>query len=96
MAHDSAEEKRQAHELIERLTPGQVSAVVGLLEAMLDPVSRQLAAAPLDDEPETEEERQAVAEATEWLKHNKPIPFEDVLADFGLTLEDVKKHQDSE
>ena len=96
MAHDSANEKRQAHELIERLTPSQVSAVVGLLEAILDPVSRKLAAAPLDDEPETEEERQAVAEATEWLKHNKPIPFEDVLADFGLTLEDLKKHQDSE
>ena len=96
MAHDSANEKRQAHELIERLTPSQVSAVVGLLEAILDPVSRKLAAAPFDDEPETEEERQAVAEATEWLKHNKPIPFEDVLADFGLTLEDLKKHQDSE
>jgi hypothetical protein len=32
-------------------------------EAMLDPVSLAIAQAPVDDEPETEEERQAVAEA---------------------------------
>lgn len=86
--------REHAHELIERLATSQVAAVVGLLEAMLDPVSRAIANAPVDDEPETEEERQAVAEATEWLKHNKPIPFEEVLADFGLTLEDVKGHKE--
>jgi hypothetical protein len=50
----------------------------------------QLPASQIDDEPETEEERQAVAEATEWLKHNQPIPFEQVLAGMGLTLEVVK------
>lgn len=86
--------REHAHELIERLAASQVAAVVGLLEAMLDPVSRAIANAPVDDEPETEEERQAVAEATEWLKHNKPIPFEEVLADFGLTLADVKGHKE--
>jgi hypothetical protein len=46
MANGSANEKHQAHELIERLAPSQVSAVVGLLEAMLDPVSRAIANAP--------------------------------------------------
>ena len=30
----------------------------------------------------------AVAEADEWLKHNQPIPHEEVLADFGLTMAD--------
>jgi hypothetical protein len=63
MAHNSASDKHQAHDLIERLAPTQVSAVVGLLEAMLDPVSRAIANAPVDDEPETEEEREAVAES---------------------------------
>jgi hypothetical protein len=29
-----------------------------------------------------------VAEAIEWSKHNKPIPLEDVLAEFGLTMAD--------
>jgi hypothetical protein len=48
--------------------------------------SRKLALAPVDDEPFTEEDRAAVAEADEWLKHNDPIPLESVLADFGLTM----------
>jgi hypothetical protein len=33
-------------------------------------------------------ERKAVAEADEWLKHNQPIPHEEVLAEFGLTMAD--------
>jgi len=59
MAYDQTKEK--AHELIERIAPSQLSAVVGLLETMLDPVSRAIANAPIDDEPESEAERQAVA-----------------------------------
>jgi hypothetical protein len=59
MGDDSGSEKQQAHELIERLTPSQVSALVGLLQAMLDPVARAIANAPREDEPVAEEERQA-------------------------------------
>ena len=33
-------------------------------------------------------ERQAIAEADEWLRHNQPIPYEEVLAEFGLTMDD--------
>jgi hypothetical protein len=88
-----ASEKQRAHELIDRLAPGQVAAVVGLLEAMLDPVSRAIANAPVDDEPVTEEEEQALAEAREWLKHNKPIPHEQVLAELGLTMEEVQNYK---
>lgn len=93
MTDNAANEKRQAHELIERLKPSQVRAVVGLLEALLDPVSRKLAEAPLDDEPETEEERQAVEQSKEWLgKHGgRGIPHEEVLRDFGLTMEDFRR-----
>ena len=82
--------KEHAHELIERLSPNQVAAVVGLLEAMLDPVSLAIANAPVDDEPSTEEERQALARSEAWFQERggKGIPMEDVLADFGLTLED--------
>ena len=36
-------------------------------------------------------ERKAVAEADEWLKHNQPIPHEEVLAEFGLTMADWDK-----
>lgn len=55
---------------------------------MLDPLSRKLALSPLDDEPYTAEDRQAVAEAGEWLAHNDAIPIENVLSEFGLTMAD--------
>jgi hypothetical protein len=86
MADRSLAEKHQAHELIERLAPSQVSAVVGLLEAMLDPVSRAIANAPMDDEAETEHERQAVAESKAWFERRSGngISHDEVLADFGL------------
>jgi hypothetical protein len=53
-------------------------------------VSRKLAQAPIDDEPETEEERRAVERSKEWLRHRggKGIPHTEILQDFGLTTED--------
>ncbi|HEY4765565.1 MAG TPA: hypothetical protein VIH75_17970 [Candidatus Sulfotelmatobacter sp.] len=87
-------EKQQAHDLIERLAPGQISAVVHLLEVMADPVARAIAKAPFDDEPVTAEEEKSLAEAREWLKHNKPIPHEQVLAELGITQEDINKFQE--
>jgi hypothetical protein len=95
MANSPVNGKQQAHELIERLTPGQVSAVVGLLEAMLDPVSRAIADAPIDDEPLTPEEEQAIAEAQEWLKHNPGIPHEQVLAELGITQEEIERFKEA-
>jgi hypothetical protein len=86
-----ANTKEHAHELIDRLAPGQVSAVVGLLEIMLDPVSRSLANAPLDDEPVSEEEAREIAAARASLDRGEGIPHEQVLAEFGLTLEDFER-----
>ncbi len=48
-----AHTKEHAHELIDRMAPSQVAAAVCLLETMLDPVSRAIANAPFDDEPES-------------------------------------------
>ncbi|HKI10505.1 MAG TPA: hypothetical protein VKA02_00220 [Candidatus Acidoferrum sp.] len=86
-----ADTKEHAHELIERLAPSQVTAVVGLLEAMLDPVSRSLANAPLDDEPVSEEEAREIAAARASLDRGEGIPHKQVLAEFGLTLEDFER-----
>ena len=87
-----AADKQHAHELIERLAPSQVQAVVGMLEALLDPVSRAIANAPIDDEPESEDERKAVAKSKAWFKQRggRGIPHEEVLADFGFTSDDLK------
>jgi hypothetical protein len=91
MSHERT--KEQAHELIERMAPSQVSAVVGLLESMLDPVSRAIANAPVDDEPETEAERQAVAASKAWMAQHpgEGIPYEEIRAELGLSGEDVKR-----
>jgi len=91
MVQVSSHEKQQAHELIEHLAPSQVPAGVGLLEAMRDPVSRATATAPIDDEPVTEEESQAVARSEAWFEERggKGIPMQEVMAEFGLTVENL-------
>jgi hypothetical protein len=91
MALDFVQERHQAHAYLDRLPPEQLSAVRGLLETMLDPVSRAIANAPIEDEEIGAEEELAVAEAREWLKHNKPIPHEEVLAELGLTMADFER-----
>jgi hypothetical protein len=82
------EARQNAHQLVDRLPEAQLSALVGLLEAIVDPVTAALRNAPFEDEEISEEEERAVAEAREWLKRNKPIPHEEALAEFGLTMGD--------
>jgi hypothetical protein len=78
-----AADNQHAHRLLDQLGPGQLAAVVHLLETMVSP----------EEEGDTlsDAERKAVAEADEWLKHNPPIPHEEVLAEFGLTMADWDK-----
>jgi hypothetical protein len=84
-------QRERARDLLNYLAPEQIAAVVHLMEVMLDPLSRKLANAPLEDEAISEEEDLAVAEAREWSKHNQPIPNEDVLSEFGLTLAEFER-----
>jgi hypothetical protein len=92
MASAATNPRQQAHELIDRMAPSQVFAVVGLLQTMLDPVSRAIGNAPIDDEPETEEERKAVAASKAWMAEHpgQGIPHEEVLAELGLSAEDLR------
>ena len=80
-----------AQQLLNHLAPDQVAAVVHVMEVMLDPLSRKLANAPLEDEEIPDDETRAVAEAQEWLKDNKPVPHEAVLAELGLTVADWER-----
>lgn len=86
--------RQRAHELIDCLPDAQISALVGLLSTIVDPVAAALRDAPEDDEPISEEEERAVAESREWFKHNPGIPFEQVVAELGFTMEQVKNYQD--
>jgi hypothetical protein len=78
--------RQNAHRLIDRLPETQISALVGLLETIVDPVSAALRDAPLDDEPETEEDRQAATEARLWLDRNggRGIPHAEAMRRLGL------------
>ena len=88
MAADS-----HAHEMLDQLGPGQLDAVTRLLELLTDPENVSIRDAPTDDEPESEEEARAVAASKEWLQHNQGIPFEEVVADLGFTMEQVTGHR---
>ncbi|MSV35340.1 MAG: hypothetical protein EXQ47_07040 [Bryobacterales bacterium] len=70
-------DKQHAIELLDRLGPGQLAAVVHLLETMIPPEE--------DSDTLSPAEAKAIAEADEWSKHNQPIPHEQVLAELGLT-----------
>ncbi|HSZ19513.1 MAG TPA: hypothetical protein VK770_06970 [Candidatus Acidoferrum sp.] len=83
MTDNIGKEKKQAHELIERLPQTQLSAVVGLLEAMLDPAA--LANAPVEEEEITPEMAAALDRARESLARGEGIPHEEILREFGLS-----------
>jgi len=76
-------DKQHAYHLLDQLGPGQLAAVIHLLEAMISPDE--------DGDTLSNAERKAVAEADEWLKHNEAIPHEEVLSELGLTMSDWEK-----
>jgi hypothetical protein len=79
----AANPKQHAHELLDHLGPGQLAAVVHLLETMISPDE--------DGDTLSTAEAKAIAESDEWSKHNDSIPHEQVLAEFGLTAADWEK-----
>ena len=88
------QQKQQAHGMIERLAPEKLSAVVGLLEVMLDPFDRALVIADIDDEPVTEEERRDIEASRAWFQQNPGTPFEQAVAELGLSMEEVTNYKD--
>ena len=72
-------DKQHAHALLDRLPADQMNAAVRFLEFLL-----------LEDEEISKEEEAAVARSKEWFKHNEGIPFEELVADFGLSIEEVR------
>jgi len=89
-------DKEHARQLLNHLAPEQVAAIVHVMEVMLDPVSRGLASPPIEDEEISAEEEQAVERSKEWFKHNEGIPFEQVVADLGFTMEQLRDYRPDE
>jgi hypothetical protein len=83
IAQNISEARQQAHHLVDRLGPGQIAAVVQLLEVMVHP----------DDELMTEDDRLAVTASREWFEKNpEGISFEQVVADCGLSMADIENY----
>jgi hypothetical protein len=87
-------DRQHAHHLLDQLDPGQLAAVGHLLEVMVDPENIAIRNAPIDDEPESQEEARAVAASKEWFGNHQGIPFEEVVADLGFTMEQVRGHKE--
>lgn len=88
-------DRQQAHRLMDSMTPRQVSAVVMMLEAMLDPEEVALARIPYEDEPISEEEERAATQAKLATFRGEVTSHDDFLAELGFTPEDVERFEEA-
>ena len=84
MGTDVTQERQQAHALLDMLPEEKLTAVRSLLEVMVEPLSRSLASAPVEEEEITPETAAALARARASLARGEGIPHEDILREFGL------------
>jgi hypothetical protein len=82
MPLDLQQELQQAHALLDLLPPAKLGVVRSLLAVMVDD----------DDEEElTEEDRRALRASDEYFRNGgQGIPFEQVVADLGFTMEQIR------
>lgn len=79
----------ELHRLVDAIPVSQISLAKRLLEAVLeqaaqdDPFLRALANAPIDDEPETPGEAEAVAEARAQVSRGETISDVDLWRELG-------------
>lgn len=81
--------KERLHQLVEDLPEGRATlaaerALTHLRELAGDPVLQALMNAPLDDEPETDEERAAIEEGLADLERGDVVSDEELRRELGL------------
>ena len=81
MALDLQQELQQAHAWLDQLPLAKLGAVRSLLEVMIDD----------DDEELTEEDRRALQTSLDSIEKHGTVSMEEVLADFGLTMDEFEK-----
>ncbi len=91
----STETRQHVHSLIDQLPPTQLAVIESLLSVMLDPAAYSLRNAPIEDEEISEEEEQAVARSKEWFKHNEGTRFQDVVAELGFSMDQIRNYKES-
>jgi hypothetical protein len=83
-------DKQHAHELLERIPADQMIAAVRFLEFLVATTPAPGTPEQEEDEEISQEEEQAVARSKEWFQHNNGIPFEQVVADLGFSMEQIR------
>jgi len=63
----------------------KLTAVRSLLEVMVEPLSRSLASAPVEEEEITPETAAALERARASLARGEGVPHEDILREFGMS-----------
>lgn len=63
-----------------------------MLDPILDPFGLILAGAEIDDEPVSDEEARDIEASREWFKNNEGIPLEQVVAELGFTMDEVRDY----
>lgn len=80
--------KEMLYRLVDTLPASEFDTAARVLEALnvvgMDEPLYTIATAPIDDEPETEEERAAVAEARAELARGEGIPAAVIYREFGM------------
>jgi hypothetical protein len=79
-----SQEREQAHALLDMLPAEKLSAVRSLLVVMVEPLSRSLATAPVEEEEVTAETAAVLDRARASLARGEVIPHEDIRREFGL------------
>jgi hypothetical protein len=84
MQIEPAQERQQAHALLNMLPDEKLVAVRGLLEVMVQPLSQSLALAPVEDEEITDETAAAIERSRAAFTRGEGIPHAEILHEFGM------------
>ena len=77
--------RRALHDLIDRIPEEELGAAHRFLEYLaVSPAYRAALSAPPDDEPVTQADAEAIAQAQEEIRTGKRVPHDEVLREFGL------------
>jgi hypothetical protein len=83
MGLDIVQERQQAHSLLDVLPDEKLLAVRSLLEVLVEPLSRSLATAAVEDEELTPETVAALNRASASVDRGDTVSHAEMLAEFG-------------
>ena len=79
-----ADEKQQAHRLLDQLDPGQLAAVVHLLQVMTTSLSSSLSQAAVEEKEINTDTAAALERARASLARGEGVSHQDIRREFGL------------